>query len=294
MMESTDKPYRMIPATPVFAPEVSAAIPEVMKGIKRLPKAEKNTYDNYVFTSIDAYLEFMNPLLAEAGLSIAHEEDEPEFYVNKKDSLWMRGKFRIWLVHTSGAASGPFTRRVAVPMTGAQSYGSAQSYVLKQFLRATFMVPTGERDDADANAQDPHQTAPKAKPAATQAAATAKPAPDLKAKLLASLKATADEDLSAWKKGSSADLATLKVADAAGHREVVDAALKRHAEIKARVEVPLQARLQEDLDTCSDSGQIEAVIEKYQELLLAASVTDEKLYDEVLQPMIEAAQERVA
>jgi len=266
-----------------------------MKGIKRLPKAEKNTYDNYVFTSIDAYLEFMNPLLAEAGLSIAHEEDEPEFYVNKKDSLWMRGKFRIWLVHTSGAASGPFTRRVAVPMTGAQSYGSAQSYVLKQFLRAQFMVPTGDRDDADLTASDPHQAVPakQAKPAATKPQETTTPARDLRAELLASLKAADDTELGKWKAESSNDLATLKATDAIGHKEVVEAAKSRHAAISAKLQRPLADELLEALDTATNPGEVEYIVEKFAGELIEVGITDSEAYDH-LQTMIDEARERVA
>ena len=39
-----------------------------------------------------------------------------------------------------------------VQATGAQAFGSAQSYALKQFLRSLFMIPTGDKDDPDNDA----------------------------------------------------------------------------------------------------------------------------------------------
>src|SRR3954471_22040307 len=40
-------------------------------------------------------------------------------------------------------------RAKMVLATGAQAFGSAQSYALKQFMRAMFMISTGEKDDPD-------------------------------------------------------------------------------------------------------------------------------------------------
>jgi hypothetical protein len=36
-----------------------------------------------------------------------------------------------------------------VPARGAQAFGSAQSYALKQFMRSLFQIPTGDKEDAD-------------------------------------------------------------------------------------------------------------------------------------------------
>lgn len=152
-MTETHAPFGM-------TPEIAAAICTVMKKVRRLEKDDKNKFDNYNFTSVDRFFEFVNPLMAEAGLMVHYDETGQEYYTNKKESLWMRSRFAIYLCHESGAMAGPFNRTVAVPMTGAQSYGSAQSYALKQFLRATFLIPTGEKDDADHNAKDDHQAAP--------------------------------------------------------------------------------------------------------------------------------------
>jgi hypothetical protein len=38
---------------------------------------------------------------------------------------------------------------VALPISGPQAYGAAQSYVEKQFLRQVFKIPTGDKDADD-------------------------------------------------------------------------------------------------------------------------------------------------
>lgn len=143
-----------------MTPEIAGAVCKVMGQVKQLGKTEKNKFDNYDFVSVDKFLAAVNPLCADAGLFVIHQEIGHDYYTNKKESLWMRVSFDFYLCHTSGHVCGPFRRCVAVPMTGAQSYGSAQSYALKQFFRALFMIPTGDRDDADFNTKDEHQAAP--------------------------------------------------------------------------------------------------------------------------------------
>lgn len=150
------------PAAPVaIPPDIAAAICKVMAKVRTLGKTEKNKFDNYDFVSVDKFFEAVAPLAADAGLAILHQEADHEYYTNKKDSLWMRVAFEFYLCHQSGATAGPFRRCVAVPMNGAQSYGSAQSYAIKQFLRGIFLIPTGDADDADFNAKDEHQAAPR-------------------------------------------------------------------------------------------------------------------------------------
>ena len=51
--------------------------------------------------------------------------------------------------HESGESTEPSGMDVMLPLTGAQTSGSAQSYALKQFLRGLLMISTGEKDDAD-------------------------------------------------------------------------------------------------------------------------------------------------
>jgi len=62
---------------------------------------------------------------------------------------WLRIRFSIATMHVSGESLPVVRRTVEVIRTGAQSFGSAQSYVLKQYQRALYQIPTGDKDDAD-------------------------------------------------------------------------------------------------------------------------------------------------
>ena len=55
-----------------------------------------------------------------------------------------------------------------VPASGAQAFGSSQSYAIKQFMRGLFQIPTGDDDDLDSQEKK------------TLPANTAKPAPPRK------------------------------------------------------------------------------------------------------------------
>jgi hypothetical protein len=148
---------------------IAAAIGEVRK----VGKTDRNKFDGYDFASIDKFLEMVNPICATHGLFPFITQQAVEFYENTNSkggkSVWARFTFQISLHHSSGGQFGPAVMMVAVPMTGAQSSGSAQSYALKQFFRGVFMIPTGDKDDADLNPNEAHQKAPPAtKPAAPQ------------------------------------------------------------------------------------------------------------------------------
>jgi hypothetical protein len=131
-----------------------------MANVKRLARLDENKFAHYSYTSIDTFLEAMGPLLAEAGLFILPEEELLEIVeAEKKDregtSAWLRMRWAFTIGHSSGESYGPLHRSVTVPAGGAQAYGSAQSYALKQFMRGLFQVPTGDKDDPDANAKEP-------------------------------------------------------------------------------------------------------------------------------------------
>jgi hypothetical protein len=137
--------------------EVLAAISKAMAGIKKVARDGKNTHDNYNFASIDDFLAMANPICADAGLLFHMDESSREDFMRKGkygESAWMRQSFSITVYHTSGQSLPPVTRSVEVLRNGAQAYGSAQSYALKQFLRSLLLIPTGDKDDADFNATD--------------------------------------------------------------------------------------------------------------------------------------------
>jgi len=134
-------------------PEVVAtAVNQVMGEVKRLLKSERNREAGYRFASIDDFLAAVNPLCAEAGLIILQDELDARLVNdggNSFDRSWLWTTFTFTLAHKSGAIYGPLTRSVMVPARGAQAFGSAQSYALKQFMRSLFQIPTGDKEDAD-------------------------------------------------------------------------------------------------------------------------------------------------
>jgi hypothetical protein len=136
---------------------VDEAIAAVTAGVKRLAKDEKNQHGGYQFAGIDAFLEMTGKLCGEAGLNIIMDEAEfeiiDEFFSTRNGMVaGLRMKFHITL-SKEGEQKGPYTRSIIVPANmGAQAFGAAQSYVLKQFERATFQIPTGDKgEDIDAH-----------------------------------------------------------------------------------------------------------------------------------------------
>jgi len=141
-------------ATLTNMPEaVAGAINAVMGRIKGLLKTERNRAGGYRFASIDDFLGAVNPLCAKAGLIILQDELDARLVhdgTEHTNRSWLWATFTFTLAHKSGALYGPLTRSVMVPASGAQAFGAAQSYALKQFMRSLFQIPTGDGEDADA------------------------------------------------------------------------------------------------------------------------------------------------
>lgn len=140
-----------------ISPEIAKAIVAVMQQVRQLGKEDRNKFQNYDFVSIDKFLAYTGPLCAAAGLFILQEEETFEVEVKQstddkgqvKTAAWLTVKYAFTFCHSSGDTYGPLHRSVMVPANGAQAFGSAQSYALKQFLRAQFQIPTGDEDDPD-------------------------------------------------------------------------------------------------------------------------------------------------
>lgn len=157
------------PTIAPMPPKVARAINEVQKHVRKLGRDGNNTDGgNYKFTSVDAFLAFIGPLMAEAGLIIDVDEAQDGFeyyevtktYRNGGESRqhWMRARFvfTVAAIDADGVetwAHNPI-RTIDVLMTGPQAYGSAQSYCLKGYLRALFKIPTGDMEDADQHYTD--------------------------------------------------------------------------------------------------------------------------------------------
>jgi hypothetical protein len=135
--------------------DVSVAISAVMGGIKTLGKDNTNAHQRYDFVSTDKFLAAVNPLCVQAGLVILQEEESIEIKPGTDGKGgWLVARYGFTLAHKSGAAWGPLHRTVMVQANGAQAFGSAQSYALKQFMRSLFQIPTGDKDDADLQPAD--------------------------------------------------------------------------------------------------------------------------------------------
>jgi len=133
---------------------IVAALAKAMGEVKRLAKDNRNAEQKYQFASVDDFLAMTGPICASNGLVVMMDEDTCEAVERQGKygpSFWLRFTYRITVWHSSGQSLPPVRRSVEVIRTGAQSSGSAQSYALKQFLRALLQIPTGDADEADLN-----------------------------------------------------------------------------------------------------------------------------------------------
>ena len=124
------------------------AINGVMGDVKKLENTTKNEFAKYDYVNIDKFLEALNPLCAKHGLIIAPSELSCDVIGDAKK--WLHIVYEFTLSHKDGYVwDKTFTRNQFVPFTGGQAMGAAQSYTLKQFMRALFLIPTGDKVDVD-------------------------------------------------------------------------------------------------------------------------------------------------
>jgi hypothetical protein len=133
--------------------EIARAIGEVMTQIKSLPKGERNEHGGYAFASIDDFLAAVGPLCSVAGLIVYQDEHSIDM-IDRGGKAWVKATYSFRLGHISGViCERPMLRTVFLAITGPQTMGASQSYSLKMFMRSLFMIPTGDRDDADYHRQ---------------------------------------------------------------------------------------------------------------------------------------------
>lgn len=142
--------------------EIATAIITVMKTTGRVTKESRNQQGGYSYASVDSFLELVNPACSEAGLIIMPIElssalesiEVADKAGGTKQRRFARIVFGFILAHESGATwtNERDMRTVLVDHTGAQCFGAAQSYVLKQYMRSLFLIATGDKD-ADASEQ---------------------------------------------------------------------------------------------------------------------------------------------
>ena len=128
---------------------INAAINAAMGQIEKLPKNETNSHGGWSFAGIDDFLEVCRPICAEHGLHPQVDSVSTETFSAGNAKLWVKFSYKISMGHVSGEKTDPVGMDVMLPLTGAQTSGSAQSYAVKQYLRALLLISTGERDDPD-------------------------------------------------------------------------------------------------------------------------------------------------
>ena len=128
----------------------------VSSEIKRLEKSHKNTHGGYQFTSVDDFKDSVRPLMAKHGISLHVSEDSFALSTVKtgkegKDTNLAIIRFKFVLEHASGESSEPSFFTVALPYTGAQTSGAAQSYAIKEGVyKGLFQASSGDiSEEAD-------------------------------------------------------------------------------------------------------------------------------------------------
>src|SRR3990167_4773530 len=153
-------------------PEIAAAIIAVKKHVKQLGADDKNEHGRYNFVSVDKFYATIGKLMADAGLALLIDETSTEVRgSDKSGNPWLFAQYLLSFMHEGGAMSAGLRRSIALPISGPQAYGAAQSYIEKQFLRQVFKVPTVDKDADDTapseGAPGPTSTAQGSAPAAT-------------------------------------------------------------------------------------------------------------------------------
>lgn len=148
--------------------ELNKAVCAVMAEVHSLKKAEKNDHGKYNYVSVDAFKDFVRPLMAKNGLSLL--QNEVGFALDTVQSrngptVVARITYEFTLYHISGEVAPPERATIVLPYTGAQTAGAAKSYVIKEYMKGKFLVSTGDKDlieggaDADAYKQQEYTEA---------------------------------------------------------------------------------------------------------------------------------------
>ena len=132
--------------------KVNAAISKTMAAVQTVGKDDKNQHGNYNFASIDGFLGGCRDACAENGLHPEISVISYQPFTGSNSKQWATYTYEVVMCHDSGEETKPVQTVVSLPITGAQTSGSAQSYALKQYLRGLFLIKTGEKDDPDFNA----------------------------------------------------------------------------------------------------------------------------------------------
>lgn len=135
--------------------ETIKAIIETRSQVGQLGKSEMNPHGRYKYVSIDTYYEKVALAAAKNGLSWVANEVDFKYMPDSGKTGVIQVTYQMGLMHSSGEYIPDFSRLTIIhPVQGAQTVGSAVSYLDKVFMRQLFSVATGEKD-SDADETDP-------------------------------------------------------------------------------------------------------------------------------------------
>lgn len=132
-------------------PDTIKAIIATREQVGSLGKSAMNPHGRYKYVSIDTYYEKVSATAAKNGLSWIASEVGFEVMPEVGKTGIIKATYEVALMHSSGDYIPRFsTLTIIHPIQGAQTVGSAMSYLDKVFMRQLFSVATGEKDsDAD-------------------------------------------------------------------------------------------------------------------------------------------------
>jgi hypothetical protein len=132
-------------------PETIKAIIATREQVGSLGKSAMNPHGRYKYVSIDTYYEKVATAAAKNGLSWVASEVSFEVMADVGKTGIIKATYDMALMHEKGDYIPLFSRLTIIhPIQGAQTVGSAMSYLDKVFMRQLFSVATGEKDsDAD-------------------------------------------------------------------------------------------------------------------------------------------------
>lgn len=132
-------------------PETIKAIIATREQVGSLGKSAMNPHGRYKYVSIDTYYEKVAATAAKNGLSWIASEIDFQILPEVGKTGIIKATYNVSLMHEKGDFIHDFTRLTIIhPIQGAQTVGSAMSYLDKVFMRQLFSVATGEKDgDAD-------------------------------------------------------------------------------------------------------------------------------------------------
>lgn len=128
---------------------IANALFEIQEAVGTLGYDSDNAYANYKYVSIDKYYDSIRPMMNDAGIMIIPDELESSLSDDRK---LYRAVYQFTILHKDGAVwNFPIRRSITLPFTGAQSAGSALSYLEKIAMRTIFKINSGDKDSIDAD-----------------------------------------------------------------------------------------------------------------------------------------------